>query len=156
MARPVTLATFAVLLFASVSARADLWTTYDNARFQFAVCYPPDLLHPARELQNGDGQIFTTSDGLTEMRAFAGIDDRGPATIMADVAATLSGPSGRVTSSTMRPGWFAMSGRNGQKVFYTKVILRGDVFKAFWIAYPEFQANIFDAVAARLSHCFRG
>src|ERR1041385_1331675 len=39
------------------------WKMYTNARFQYSICYPPDLLVPQGEPENADGQKFLAKDG---------------------------------------------------------------------------------------------
>ena len=45
------------------AASDHVWKSYTNERFQYAICYPEDLLVPQGESPNSDGQKFLTKDG---------------------------------------------------------------------------------------------
>ncbi|WP_146108726.1 hypothetical protein [Chromatium okenii] len=53
-----------------VSIPAPETAAYLNARFQFSVRYPAQLLYPQGEADNGDGQRFVSRDARTTLAAF--------------------------------------------------------------------------------------
>ena len=40
-----------------------VWKSYTNLRFQYAICYPEDLIIPQGKSANNDGQNFLAKDG---------------------------------------------------------------------------------------------
>ena len=52
------------------------WKSYTNARFAYAVRYPPALF-PQGEADNGDGQIFLSRDGHAELLVYGSYDASG-------------------------------------------------------------------------------
>ena len=45
------------------AASIHVWKSYTNIRYQYALCYPEDLLIPQGESPNNDGQTFLAEDG---------------------------------------------------------------------------------------------
>ena len=64
-------ASIAISLFVglAVSAQADDWRRYDNARFAYAIALPPGFSDIA-EAGNGDGGISKASDSKAELRVW--------------------------------------------------------------------------------------
>ena len=48
------------------------WMTYVNDRFQYAICYPQDLLVPQGEPANSDGQRFLSNKDSAELAVYGG------------------------------------------------------------------------------------
>ncbi len=136
---------------ASVAQRA-VYRTYTNARYDYSIAYPAHLLTPQGEADNGDGQIFRSSDGLTEMRVYGSQDLGGGL-----AAAYSEAQEGKnVTYKTMKRNWFVVSGYNGEKIFYQKTMFKDGVLKTFTIEYNQSQKSIYDAALARIARSFMG
>jgi hypothetical protein len=46
------------------------YRTYHNARFDYSISYPANLLVPQGEAANADGQRFLSRDGRTELLVY--------------------------------------------------------------------------------------
>src|SRR5258708_31360638 len=53
-----------------VRAAQHTYRTYHNARFDFSISYPTDVLIPQGEPENHDGQKFRSRDGRAEMLVY--------------------------------------------------------------------------------------
>lgn len=53
------------VLFSISAAGHQYWQQYTNARFQYSICYPKDVLRAQPEAENSDGREFTGSHGVT-------------------------------------------------------------------------------------------
>ena len=136
---------------ASVAQRA-VYKTYTNARYGYSIAYPAHLLTPQGEADNGDGQIFRSRDGLTEMRVYGSQDLGGGL-----AAAYTEAQDGKtVVYKTMKRNWFVVSGYNGEKIFYQKTMLKDNELKTFTIEYDQSQKSVYDAVTARIARSFTG
>lgn len=140
------------LAHAGNSAQRPVYKTYSNARYNYSIAYPANLLTPQGEADNGDGQAFRSSDGAAEMRVYGSQDLGGGLS-----GAYSEAQAGKeVTYKTMKGNWFVVSGRDGGKIFYQKTLFKGGVFKTFLIEYSEAQKSIYDAVTARVARSFVG
>src|SRR5215468_1936487 len=59
----VGVATTALSRVPQQPAAPHTWKTYTNVRFQYAICYPDELLAPQGEADNSDGQKYLANDG---------------------------------------------------------------------------------------------
>lgn len=148
-----------MLLAAALAASAPTadWQTYVNARFGFEICYPASVLIPQSEADNGDGQTFTSDDGA-QLKAFGTHNalGRSLAQEAGEQARHYAGAKGRITYRAAKPGWQAISGRDGRSnLFYTKTIAREDGFLMFQLRYPAKSAARYKPVVERLTRCFR-
>ena len=132
------------------------WRTYSNVRYQYAVCYPADLLKPQGELDAHDGQTFKGSDG-GELVAFGANNALGKSLSQAahDYVRGLGGEGAKVTYSAFRPNWAVLSGAGLGGVFYAKILKRRDQFLVFTLTYPAAASARYDTVAAAVSRCFK-
>ena len=140
-----------------IYAQADhhVWKTYTNARFQYAICYPIDLLQPQGESNNGDGEKFLAKDGaqLIVFGAYNALGDTLKDTLD-KTASYLAGASGKVTYKVLRANWFVVSGQNLQAIFYAKTLYSHDQFKSFELTYRRSDASIYNPLIGRLAACF--
>jgi len=112
------------------------WKLYTNTKYQYAICYPEDLLVPQGESDDGDGQTFLAKDGA-KLIVFgsAGIADIPVEQRLATAISDLAGTSGKVRYKVMKPNWFVVSGQTQHTVFYSKAIYTRDRFKQFALTY---------------------
>ena len=64
--------------------------------------------------------------------------------------------TGLDTYKRQKDNWFVVSGYIGPKIFYQKTFLSNDMFKTFYIEYPESQRSIYDPILSRLGSSFKG
>jgi hypothetical protein len=160
--RVVVLVCYVILIrdLASASAHdsaagVHIWKSYTNIRFQYAICYPEDLLVPQSEPANSDGQKFLAKDGA-QLLVFGrnnALDESIKETLVY-TESRLSGASGKVTHKVLKPNWFAVSGKNGQTVFYAKTFYSHDQFKSFELTYNHSAAAVYEPLIGRLTTCF--
>jgi len=135
---------------------SDRFARYSNVRFQYAICYPKDLLVPQGESANSDGQEFPSSDGGAELIVY-GTNNALNETLkgrMSQTEARLAGARGKVTYKVQRVNWFALSGQNEQTIFYVKTLLSHGQFKSFELTYDKSKAALFDPLVGRFVSCF--
>src|SRR5262249_52619541 len=157
---------FAGSLLATIprlSARAELlplqdaaaYKTYANARFNYSISYPANLLRPQGEAENGDGQVFSAKDGSAEMRVYGryNVNDETLNSAYADLVREWGAS---VNYKVMKGNWFVVSALTNGKIRYQKTILHGDVFKTFQIEYDAKRRDTYDAVTSRVSKSFVG
>jgi hypothetical protein len=128
---------------------------YVNVRFQYAICYPKDLLVPQGEAANSDGQRFLSKDGA-ELIVYGSNNalDETLKQRMSETETRLAGAAGKATYKAQKANWFVLSGQNGQTVFYVKTLLNRDQFKAFELTYDHSQAVLYDPLVSRFVSCF--
>jgi hypothetical protein len=140
---------------AQSSADARTWRTYTNVRFQYAVCYPEDLLVPQGESENSDGQKFLAADGgQLIVYGHNNALDESLRNAFAAVGSRLAGASGKVTYKVLKQDWFVVSGQSGATVFYAKALYSHGQFKSFELTYNSSAAAVYEPVIRRLAECF--
>jgi len=147
-----------ILLVCTVAcANADSlkYETYVNARFGYAIAYPPALLVPQPEAGNGDGRIFAPRNGRGDFRVYGhfilgeqGIDDT-PAAMANDAAKQC--PGGRAAYRVAKPNLIAVSCETPRGIFYEKTVIRKDVAATFWAVYPKADRALWDPVVAAMA-----
>jgi hypothetical protein len=132
-----------------------VWKSYTNVRFQYAICYPKDLLIPQGESTNSDGQKFLAKDGA-QLIVFGQNNVLGESMkdALVGTVSRLAGTSGKVTHKALKPSWFDVSGQNGQTVFYARTRYSGDQFKSFELTYNYSTAAVYEPLIGRLATCF--
>jgi hypothetical protein len=133
------------------------WERYTNVRFQYGICYPKDVLSAQREADNSDGRKFTGKDGAE--LAVWGSNNALDSTLKKEADETakrLAGPTGRVTYRAARSNWVVISGENGTRLFYGKIVYnrKADQFKEFEMTYDKSQAALYNPIVGKISGCF--
>jgi hypothetical protein len=133
--------------------------TYRNARFNYSISYPANILVPQGEADNNDGQKFLSRDGRAEMMVY-GSNNSLNQTLRQMYDAETTGPAGgghrQITYRLLKPGWFVVSGIEGRRVFYQKTLLTSGVIKTFRIEYDEDAKGTFDPITAKIARSFKG
>lgn len=138
---------------------------YCNGRFGYCLEYPA-FLTPQPEAQNGDGRLFTDKAGQERLRVYGAgnwtFNDEGRAITLPQLyRMELQGgrfpskPARVVKYSVLKKDWFVLSGTIGGKIFYLKVLTKGDAFCYAVLRYPESDSVIYNTVSAKLAGGFR-
>jgi hypothetical protein len=132
-----------------------IWKPYTNVRFQYAICYPEDLLVPQGESPNSDGQKFLAKDGA-QLVVFGQNNALGESLkdVLTVTGSRLTGETGKVTYKVLKANWFAVSGQNGETVFYARTRYSRDQFKSFELTYNRSAAAVYEPLIGRLTTCF--
>jgi hypothetical protein len=141
------------------AAAQHTYRTYHNARFDFSISYPADVLIPQGESENHDGQKFRSRDGRVEMLVYGSHNALNQT--LRQLYSEEAGPSAdhphRIVSYKASKGnWFVVSGIEEGRVFYQKTMLTKGIFKTFRIEYDESQKDRFDSLTAQMVRSFRG
>ncbi len=164
MRRPALLSLFILpLLMVVARAGADphVYATYHNIRFGQVVEYPRDLF-PIRPPPpgNGDGQIFTSKDGESELSAsgrwnideFATIDE-----VLTEASEFRTQDGWTVTYRKKGKDWCVLSGTKADRIFYEKLLLthRKKIINTLTIEYPAAAKPLIEPVIPRIAASFR-
>ena len=132
------------------------WGNYTNARFQYAIRYPRDLLIPQGEPDNGDGERFLGRDGaaLAVWGAYITLGQT-LAQFETDTVSRLTGNSGTATFRRRRSTWLVVSGVTDDKIFHAKTLLIGNIQKSLEFTYPRETADVYRLVTTGIVSSFR-
>jgi len=149
-----------VIILASLTmiTAQENYKTYSNARFDYSIAYPANILYPQGESANGDGQKFLSKDGHAELIVWGSnnaLNERLKDVYERESGASSDHPKRVVSYKVLKPNWFVISGREDHRIFYQKTILRGDVFKSFRIEYSDSDKARFDQIIKRIEKSFR-
>lgn len=150
-----------ILLIAclALSTNADevKYDQYLNERFAFAISYPPAILVPQGEADNGDGQKFLSKDLKASMLVY-GCNNAMGDSLKGRFQDEINGekkdsPLRTVTYKVLKKSWFVISGTEGNMIFYTKVLYNKneDQFLSFRITYPKSQCELYDPLVSVIS-----
>lgn len=136
----------------------DNYRTYHNARFDYSISYPANILAPQGESENGDGQKFLTRDGRAEMLVYGSHNslDQSLRQVYESETSRSEHPNRRVTYRLLRRDWFVVSGIEDGRIFYQKTFLKKGVFKTFRLEYDENAKQTFDSITTRIAGSFKG
>ena len=147
------------LLGMPAAAAPHSYRTYHNARFDFSISYPADVLIPQGEPENHDGQKFRSRDGRAEMLVYGSYNALNQTLrqlYAEETSASADHPHRTVSYKTFKGNWFVVSGIEEGKVFYQKTMLTKGIFKTFRIEYNESQKDLYDPLIAQMARSFRG
>jgi hypothetical protein len=146
----------ACLAAGAVSADEVKYAIYENGRFGYAVAYPEGLLIPQGEAENGDGQRFLSKEEDAELAVW-GSHNALDETLKERYDRAAKGESGKrsLTYRTIRKTWFAVSGTEGDRVFYEKTLLRNGVFYTCLISYPKSKKGTYDRITSVIEKSFK-
>jgi hypothetical protein len=133
------------------------YSTYNNARFGYSIQYPSDVLEMQSEADNGDGATFVSKDGSAEMRVWGQLNvlNRG---LRQEYAEALKRADTNFTYKSLLKNGFAVSGTEGDKIYYQKTLYRpdkGGIFYTFTIEYPAAERAKYDGVVQRIVRSFK-
>jgi hypothetical protein len=148
-----------IILFNYFAVHSQLpsFSRYCNARFDYCIDYPKNILHPLKESDNGDGRIFANSLGENKLLVFGGLnfDDSGnPKTIEQLYNESIIGMSneGTITFKRLAHNHFYISGQTirGQ-IFYRATIIKkndiGDnVYATAILIFDEDEKELYESV----------
>ena len=141
----VCLACFFVV---SLSANAIQFRRYNNARFHFG-CWVPTVLSQMSTSENNDGATFRR-DSKTYLKVYGSynafdesIDGRFRSEVKSSDTYTLC-----------KSNYFVRSGRSGRCIYYTKTVLRGEVFCTAYLCYPANEKWMFNGIVMYLFNNF--
>ena len=132
------------------------WGNYTNARFQFTIRYPRDLLIPQGASDNGDGERFLGRDGAT-LAVWGGYNTLGQtlAQFETDTVSRLAGNSGTATFRRRRSTWLIVSGVTDDEIFHAKTLLVGNIQKSLEFTYPTEKADVYRLVTTGIVSSFK-
>ncbi len=135
------------------------YMTYVNARYQFEVLFPKDLLKPNPPPDNNDGRSFDSDDKQVYMVVWGGYNVMGN-TWKEDFKSALDGfEDAQITYKIFKKNMFVISGMRKDKIFYRKQLRvteeGGEVFLGFEIEYPKKDKEIWNAIAAKCANSFK-
>lgn len=139
------------LLFATPALAAG-WGSYENARFGYAVGVPPDFIG-GDEPANGDGLVFTRSDGAQSLRVYGANNMLANFELAAGKSAEYyDGQGWNISYQRTTPNWASFSGSKAGKVLYVRMIslCDGTQYATFELQYPKRDMSEMDAVVDRL------
>jgi len=137
------------------SGERQRWRQYENAGYQYVICYPADIFVRQPEVANSDSQSFLATDEAT--LTLFGRNKAATETIaamMAEIAGQLADGDATITRDVRTQNWFVISGRRGQQVFYAKGLYAREQLKMFELTYPSSTSVLFEPILRRLSRCF--
>lgn len=145
---------------ATTSAAAS-YSRYVNPRFKYGIDYP-SFLNPGEEAENGDGLKFASADNQIELvvygqSAYATVDGSAWTIdkVYQETLAYRKREGQQVTYKAKGKDWCVVSGRDGDKIFYSKVMIHDENVKAFELKYPAERKEVLDPVVTRIVESFK-
>ncbi|HEY8964187.1 MAG TPA: hypothetical protein VIN59_06985 [Alphaproteobacteria bacterium] len=137
-----------LLPFSAYAQGTHLWQDYTNVRYAYSICYPADLLIPQGEADNSDGQAFIAKDGA-KLIVYASYNAAEKT-----LGDALNDVSGDLSYRRLANDWFAASGTQDGKIFYTKTMFNDGQFTSFKLTYDQAQADVYNPLIKKLLGCF--
>lgn len=136
---------------------------YCNARFGYCIDYPAGVLTPQEEAQNGDGRRFTNKKGEVILTVFGRLNqdvNGDPLTLQQQFAADVArldkaGASTVISYKKKGTNFYILSGTKGNKVFYHKMIIKGDAFCFALLEYSKSEKQVYDAYSKVVFETFK-
>jgi len=136
-----------------VAAAAADFVTYGNARFGYSIAYPPALVSPQPEAENGDGRIFQAKKGTARFLVYGGyiLEGINDSPEQRAVDAEKDCPRHRASYRVVKRALVAVSCSTASEIIYLKTIMQDGVATTFSGRYPIAERAIWDGVVARMA-----
>lgn len=145
---------------ASLVFAEETYKTYHNAKFDYSISYPKNVLYPQGEADNGDGQKFLSKDAAAHLLVYGSnnaLDESLAERFREESRGGMAdNPKKVVTYKLLRNNWFVVSGFIAGRVFYQKTLLNDGQFKSFYFEYPESQKARYEPLIKVLVASFKG
>ena len=128
-----------------------VYDRYCNARYDYCIDYPKDILIPQGESENGDGQVFQSDDGKRKLTVWGELNvlDETLEIKMEDNLETVED-----ARHELNEDYFIIKGiRNGSN-YYQKTKLIEDGFATFLLEYPDDKKGSCEKVVLKISASF--
>lgn len=154
---------FAILSLALLAQTATgqiRYESYSNARFDYSIDYPVNLLVPQRESTNGDGRAFLAKKGDAKMLVWGQYNALFD-TLTNAYQSDLEERGAGVTYKILLKDSYVISGTKAGKIYYQKTMLSGTdgdgdaTFATFTIEYKKSEKAKYDPIVARISKSFK-
>jgi hypothetical protein len=137
-----------------VSAQSVRWETYTIPGTETSVDFPSSIFSErlGRPPQ-GEGQRFQSADGRAELTIQTGAIEPGvsPAAFLAK-----QHPPERIQYKRITPGFFAVSGYKGDKVWYDRCNFSNGFVRCVLMNYPAQEERAWDSIVTRISLSLSG
>jgi hypothetical protein len=146
----------ALTIASPFAAIADDWSSYDNARFLYAIDIPPGFSAIA-EADNSDGGVSTSATGHAELRIWgAYLGDQDFASDIADRIQSETSDGWKISYDRRLDEEASWSGSKGDRVVYVRAITGcDDAVLYFRLEYDRSSLKAYDAVVGRLVKSLR-
>jgi hypothetical protein len=133
-------------------------TLYTDSRHGYSVMVPAILASNLREEPSGDEASATSSDGRTKLllRVKRGVGTLKSLYRQWTAEHTAKDPGKVVDYKTLRNNWFVVSGFDGPRVYYVKVVVRGSEALFMCLEYDRVGGNITPDMLTTMSRSFTG
>jgi hypothetical protein len=137
-----------------------VYKTYHNAKYEYSISYPKNILYPQGEADNGDGQKFLSKDAGAHLLVYGSNNalDESLAERFREESrdGMADNPKKVVTYKRLKNNWFIVSGFIAGRIFYQKTLLNQGQFKSFYFEYPENQKARYEPLIKGLVASFQG
>jgi hypothetical protein len=126
--------------------------TYSNGKLGYVIVVPP-LLRSQDDVAAGDGKRFATEDGEVTLTV---LGTKAPSPNLDELYAGASKSSAQrdVTYKARQADWFVVSGFEGERVFYSKVVVQPDRWARFDLSYSKARKAAVDPLIGGLAKSF--
>jgi hypothetical protein len=140
----------------AVAQTEEAWKTYVNSRYGYSLCYPASLFRAGAEPDADDGVTFEGPPGATLIvHGSYNATSNSLASVAANELSAVAGRPITVTYHAAKSNWAVASGIAGDRIVFTRQILKGDVMAGFEISYPLNEKARFALIVTRLSSCLK-
>lgn len=149
-----------LLVCAPVVLADGAYKTYHNAKFEYSISYPKQILYPQGESDNGDGQKFLSKDAAAYLLVYGSnnaLDESLADRFREESRGGLAdNPKKVVTYKLLKNNWFVVSGFIAGRIFYQKTLLNEGQFKSFYFEYPENEKARYEPLIKGFVASFKG
>ena len=155
--RPIVVA-LSLALVMQFSFASEEYGIYVNERYGYSIKYPKQLIAKGIS-DNGDGQIFRSESGTSELRVFArscidGVNETPERYIATTLAARKNGRL-KLTYQKRGRDFAVVSGLQNGKVIYKKLLSKDGWCTELSFSYREREKAIYDRATAKIAASFK-
>ena len=105
-----------------VCSQTDVYGCYTNHKYGYLVAWPVQYLTPMPESDAGDGRVFVSTDGKSELIAWGEYSDVLEQTLAETYERALEQSGEQVTYKHFEKDYFVISGYKDGRIFYHKTL----------------------------------
>lgn len=138
------------------------YSIYWNERFGYRVEYPSAILFPQPESENKDGRVFTNNRGETVLTVYGSypvqqdnVADGLKVAFEKELHESDIDKSHVITYKKLGKLFYVVTGRQSNKIFYHKTIIKEDALAYAILQYDEKDKDYYQVVSERIFISFK-
>ncbi|MEM6803491.1 MAG: hypothetical protein AAF696_18940 [Bacteroidota bacterium] len=132
------------------------YKTYENQRFEYCLDIPINIFEAQKPPENGDGRRFLSTYGDCLLLCYGGhtLGNNLQDEMYLQLEGDHRGREQSITYKRISKDFFILSGYVDDRIFYHRTHLENEMYKTFYLEYPQKEKERFDKIISHMVQHF--